>query len=113
MYGDPTVKIRADDVAKEREPQHPLQPEGIANGRADDHRNGHSQERRPRDRSATLLVQAKVDPSAGRMSPRVTNENAEATRAMQLATNNRRGFMRSVSGATTSPPIEEVFGLAD
>ena len=42
---------------------------------------------------------SKVDPSAGKISPRVTNEKAEATRAMQLATNNRRGFMRSVSGA--------------
>ena len=40
-----------------------------------------------------------VDPSAGKMSPRVTNEKAEAIRAMQLATNNRRGFMHSVSGA--------------
>src|SRR5579885_3530145 len=28
------------------------------------------------------------------MSPRTTNEKAEATRAMQLATNRRRGFIR-------------------
>ena len=51
-------------------------------------------------------------PQAGKTSCRITNENAEATRAMQLATNNRRGFMRSVSGAKTSPPLEESLGLA-
>ena len=44
-----------------------------------------------------------VWPSAGRMSPRVTNEKAEAINAMQLATNRRRGFMRSVSEGCPAP----------
>ena len=38
-------------------------------------------------------------PQAGKTSCRITNEKAEATREIQLATNNRRGFMHSVSGA--------------
>ena len=44
-------------------------------------------------------LSSKVEPRAGKMSPRITNENADATRAMQLATNRRRGFMQSISGA--------------
>src|SRR4030081_1728913 len=40
---------------------------------------------------------SKVCRSEGMMSPRIENEKADATSEMQLATNKRRGFMRSVS----------------
>jgi hypothetical protein len=46
-------------------------------------------------------------PQAGKTSCRITNENAEATRATQLAMKSRRGFMRENSEATRAPPHDE------
>ena len=87
-------------MAEECEPEHPLHPERVDNERADDHRHGHAPERHAADDPEMGLAFKSNDrPQAGKTSCRITNEKAEATREMQLATNNRRGFMRSVSGA--------------
>src|SRR5262249_25747155 len=53
-------------------------------------------------------LSSNVDPRAGMISPRVTNENADATRAIQLATNSRRGFMRTVSKMKGAPSQGEI-----
>ncbi len=91
-------------MTEERQPEHSLHPERVADRSTDEHRDRHAQKRRAGDRCLdSSWFKSKVDPSAGKISPRVTNEKAEATRAMQLATNNRRGFMRSVSEANRSP----------
>ena len=94
-------------MTEERQAEHPFHPQRVADRGTDEHRDRHTQKGRPGDRAAAGLIQVESRSQAGKMSPRVTNENAEATRAMQLATNNRRGFMRSVSGAIRSPPHGE------
>ena len=107
----PTVPTR---WHRKAEAQHFLHAERIANEGADGHRDGHSPERHPADVPEMVALKSKDLPHAGSTSCRITKENAEATRAMQLATNNRRGFMRRNSGANRSPPTrEEAFGLAE
>src|SRR5262249_45241137 len=51
-----------------------------------------------------VAFRSKVRPHAGKTSWRIMNENADATRAMQLATNSRRGFMPRVSETKDAPP---------
>ena len=95
----------AEQVAEEGQAQHPLHPErSRPRTSRSPSPSAMPQKAIPPMRPRCFAFRSNERPQAGSTSWRMTNEKAEATRAMQLATNSRRGFMRSISGAGGPSP---------